>query len=71
MSATVLPGRWTVCTTSNRTSRFGFGGGGGGGGVSLARTGFDAWILALIGGAALAGGVGMLALRRRGVLSAS
>jgi len=44
----------------------GVGGVGGGvGGVSLARTGFDAWILALIGGAALAGGVGMLALRRR------
>src|SRR5215218_9067775 len=52
---------------------FGVGGGGGGGvgGVTLARTGFEAWILALIGGAALAGGVGMLALRRRGVLSAS
>jgi len=51
-------------------SSFGVGGGGGVGGVSLARTGFEAWILALIGGAALAGGVGMLALRRRGVLSA-
>ena len=51
---------------------FGVGGGGGGGvgGVTLARTGFEAWILALIGGAALAGGVGMLALRRRGGLSA-
>src|SRR5215211_8695016 len=53
-------------------SSFGVGGGGGGGvgGVTLARTGFEAWILALIGGAALAGGVGMLALRRRGGLSA-
>ena len=55
--------------------RFGVGGGnvsgGGVGGVTLARTGFDAWILALVGGAALAGGVGMLALRRRSVVSAS
>ncbi len=49
----------------------GVGGVGGGvGGVTLARTGFDAWILALVGGAALAGGVGMLALRRRGHLGA-
>ena len=51
-------------------SGVGGGGGGGVGGVTLARTGFEAWILALIGGAALAGGVGMLALRRRGGLSA-
>src|SRR5215211_2024838 len=50
---------------------FGQGGGVGVSGVGVASTGFEAWILALIGGAALAGGVGMLALRRRGVLSAS
>src|SRR5215218_2279194 len=36
-------------------------GGGGVGGVTLARTGFDAWVLALAGGAALAGGLGLLA----------
>ena len=38
--------------------------------VTLARTGFDAWVLALIGGAALAGGLGLLAAQRRGRLSA-
>ena len=43
---------------------------GGVGGVSLARTGFDAWILALVGGASLAGGLGLLALQRRGRLTA-
>jgi hypothetical protein len=49
----------------------GVGGGGGGvGGVTLARTGADAWILALIGGLAVAGGVGILAAQRRGRLSA-
>ena len=49
----------------------GVGGHGGGvGGVSLARTGFDAWILALIGGATIAGGIGLLAAQRRGRLSA-
>jgi hypothetical protein len=48
----------------------GGGVGGGVGGVTLARTGFDAWILALIGGAALAGGIGLLALQRRGRLNA-
>jgi len=41
--------------------------GGGVSGVSLARTGFDAWVLAVIGGFALAGGLGMLAVRRRQV----
>lgn len=35
--------------------------------VTLARTGFDAWVLALVGGIALAGGIGMLAARRRTV----
>ena len=35
--------------------------GGVGGGVVLARTGFDAWVLALIGGVALLGGIAMLA----------
>ena len=35
-------------------------------GVRLAQTGFDAWILAVLGGLALAGGVGMLAAQRRG-----
>jgi len=45
-------------------------GGGGVGGVNLARTGSDAWILALVGGVALAGGLGLLAAQRRGRLSA-
>ena len=48
----------------------GVGGGGGVQSVTLARTGFDAWVLALIGGAALAGGLGLLAAQRRGRLSA-
>jgi|SRR5829696_1777544 len=51
-------------------SSFGVGGGGNVGGVTLARTGFDAWVLALIGGAALAGGLGLLAFQRRGRLGA-
>ena len=50
------------------------GGGGVGGGevqsVTLARTGFDAWVLALLGGVSLAGGLGLLAAQRRGRLSA-
>jgi hypothetical protein len=33
--------------------------------VSLARTGFDAWMLALIGGVAIAGGIAMIAVGRR------
>jgi hypothetical protein len=45
-------------------------GGGGVGGVGLAVTGFDAWIVALIGGGLLAGGLGLLAAQRRGRLSA-
>jgi hypothetical protein len=45
-------------------------GGGGVGGVTLARTGFDAWVLALIGGLSLAGGLGLLAAQRRGRLNA-
>ena len=51
----------------------GHGGGVGGGGVqsvSLARTGFDAWVIALLGGVSLAGGLGLLAAQRRGRLSA-
>jgi len=52
----------------------GHGGGDVGGGsvqsVNLARTGFDAWVLALIGGISLAGGLGLLAAQRRGRLSA-
>jgi hypothetical protein len=49
----------------------GFGVGGGGvHGVALARTGFEAWILAALGGLALAGGIGLLAAQRRGRLSA-
>ena len=49
----------------------GVGGHGGGvGGVTLARTGFDAWVLALLGGVSLAGGLGLLAAQRRGRLSA-
>ena len=43
---------------------------GGVGGVTLARTGFDAWALALLGGLSLAGGIGLLAAQRRGRLSA-
>src|SRR5215210_2349774 len=44
---------------------FGVGGGGGGGvggvgGVTLARTGFEAWALALMGGLSVAGGLGLL-----------
>src|SRR5215218_9883306 len=39
----------------------GVGGVGGGvGSVTLARTGFDAWTLALLGGLSLAGGIGLL-----------
>jgi hypothetical protein len=48
----------------------GVGGVGGGvGGVGLAVTGFDAWILALVGGAVVAGGLGLLAAQRRGRLT--
>ncbi len=45
------------------------GTGGGVDSVTLARTGFDAWVLALIGGLSLAGGLGLLAAQRRGRLS--
>ena len=45
-------------------------GGGGVQSVTLARTGFDAWVLALIGGLSVAGGLGLLAAQRRGRLSA-
>jgi len=38
--------------------------------VTLAGTGFDAWILTLTGGVALAGGLGLLAAQRRCRLSA-
>jgi hypothetical protein len=50
----------------------GVGGGVGGGvqSVTLARTGFDAWVLALIGGLSVAGGLGLFAAQRRGRLSA-
>jgi LPXTG-motif cell wall-anchored protein len=48
----------------------GVGGGGGVGGVTLARTGSDVWILALVGGVALAGGLGLLAAQRHGRISA-
>ncbi len=34
--------------------------------VALARTGFDAWMVALLGGLSLAGGLGLLAVQRRG-----
>jgi hypothetical protein len=43
----------------------GVGGGGGVGGVTLARTGFEAWALALMGGLSVAGGLGLLAAQRR------
>ena len=46
-------------------SSFGVGGGGGVGGVTLARTGFEAWALALMGGLSVAGGLGLLAAQRR------
>ena len=36
--------------------------------VRLARTGFDAWLLALVGGISLAGGLGLIAAQRRGRL---
>ena len=55
--------------TSGVTSG-GVGGGGGVQAVTLARTGFDAWVLALIGGVSAAGGLGLLAAQRRGRLSA-
>ena len=45
------------------------GHGGGVGGVTLARTGFDAWVLALIGGISLVGGLGLFAAQRRGKLN--
>ncbi len=54
---------------------FGVGGdhvsgrGGGVQSVTLARTGFDAWVLALLGGLSVAGGLGLLAAQRRGRLS--
>ena len=44
--------------------------GGGSESVTLARTGFDAWVLALLGGLSLAGGIGLLATQRRGRLNA-
>ena len=46
------------------------GTGGGVDSVELAQTGFDAWVLALIGGFSLAGGLGLLAAQRRGRLNA-
>ncbi len=56
----------------NVTSSGGSGGGIGGGSesVTLAQTGFDAWVLALLGGLSLAGGLGLLAAQRRGRLNA-
>jgi len=33
--------------------------------VTLARTGFDAWFLAFLGGLSLVGGVGVRAVQRR------
>ena len=54
------------------TSSGGTGGaiGGGSESVTLAQTGFDAWVLALLGGLSLAGGLGLLAAQRRGRLNA-
>ncbi|CAA9503994.1 MAG: hypothetical protein AVDCRST_MAG17-1557 [uncultured Solirubrobacterales bacterium] len=46
------------------------GTGGGVDSVELAQTGFDAWVLALIGGFSLVGGLGLLAVQRRGRLNA-
>ena len=48
----------------------GAGGVGGAQGVRLAVTGFDAWLLAAIGGLSLAGGLGLLAAQRRGRIGA-
>jgi LPXTG-motif cell wall-anchored protein len=52
-------------TTSNGVSGVG---GGNVGTVGLARTGFEAWIVALVGAGAMAGGLGLIAARRRGLL---
>jgi hypothetical protein len=59
-------------TSRGVTSGVTSGGVGGGGvqAVTLAATGFDAWVLALIGGVSAAGGLGLLAAQRRGRLSA-
>ena len=65
----VTSGATSRGVTSGVTSG-GVGGGGGVQAVTLARTGFDAWVLALIGGVAVAGGLGLLAAGRRGRLSA-
>ena len=46
------------------------GTGGGVDSVTLAQTGFDAWVLALIGGLSLAGGLSLLVAQRRGRLNA-
>lgn len=43
--------------------------GGGVGSVTLARTGFDAWLLALLGGISITGGLGLLVAQRRGRLN--
>ena len=56
--------------TSGVTGTSGGVGGGSVQSVSLARTGFDAWVLALLGGVSVAGGLGLLAAQRRGRLSA-
>jgi hypothetical protein len=37
--------------------------------VTLARTGFDAWMLGLVGGIAVIGGIAMLVARGRGRLT--
>ena len=67
-NCTIVGGR-NECNQSI-TQNQGVGGAAGGvvsaRGVRLARTGFDAWILAVLGGLALAGGLGMLAAQRRG-----
>ena len=39
-------------------------------GVTLARTGLDAWMLALLGGLSLTGGLGLLVAQRRGRIGA-
>ena len=56
--------------TSGVTGTSGGVGGGSVQSVSLARTGFDALVLALLGGVSVAGGLGLLAAQRRGRLSA-
>jgi LPXTG-motif cell wall-anchored protein len=76
VSGNISRGRGFVNTNRGFTNRgvsgvssvSGVSGNGGVQSVSLARTGFDAWIVALVGAGAMAGGLGLIAARRRGLL---